>query len=443
MAQATADPTTRYETEFRALAEARKDEPAWLHGLREKAFAKFQHAGFPIGDKRDEAWKYTDVKPIAQGDFRLPLNLTGADIDIGRLFPFDEGMIRLAFVDGHFAPHLSQGLGEEGLIAMPLTQALREHEDLVRDHFTKYAELEHDAFVPLNSAMQWDGAFIYAQQALQTPVHLAFITSDYPDPVVTFPRSLVVAAPLSELVFIETYVSLGERNHFTDAVCEIAVEDGAKVTHYRLLLENQQSYQVGHVRPYVGRDASYHSLVFEAGSGLGRLDLEVVMSEEGAHSQLHGLYVTAGSQHIDNLVSIDHTKPHGTSRLYYKGILDDQSSAAFGGTVFVRRGADKTDAHQEDKNLLLSNKAQVNSKPALEIYADDVKAGHGATAGAPTDDVIFYLQSRGLDFDTAMNFLVKGFAGEILDEVKIEALREYLEAITLRALPRFRSEVTV
>jgi Fe-S cluster assembly protein SufD len=237
-------------------------------------------------------------------------------------------------------------------------------------------------------------------------------------------------------------VSLGSRNHFTDPVNEIALGEGAKVTHYRLLLENTESYTIGHVRPCLGPNSTYRAVVYEAGSGLMRLDLEVLIEGEGAFADLKGLYVTRGTQHIDNLVSIDHAQPHGTSRLYFKGILDDKSRAVFGGTVFVREGADKTDAYQEDKNLLLSDKAEADSKPSLEIYADDVKCGHGATAGAVAEDAIFYLRSRGLDEQTASRLLIKGFASEVLDAVEIEPLRVFLEERTARALPRFAANGT-
>jgi Fe-S cluster assembly protein SufD len=265
-----------------------------------------------------------------------------------------------------------------------------------------------------------------------------FVTTEHDGPVVTYPRILLIAGKTSEVTLLETYISYGDQPHFTDSVTEIDLHEGARVRHARLLLESQASYQVAHVRPFLGRDSSFESIVFESGGGLARLDLETVICEPGANVDLRGLYITGGDQHMDNLVSIDHKAPHGTSRLYYKGILDGTSTAVFGGTVFVREGADKTDSHQEDKNLVLSEKAVVYSKPALEIYADDVKAGHGATAGAVADEALFYMQSRGIDADTAMQLLVQGFASEILDKVPVEPLKLWLEQRALQALPRFQ-----
>jgi Fe-S cluster assembly protein SufD len=439
MTQAVATAAS-YREHFEALAPGRRGEPGWLRQLREEAFSKFEEIGFPVGEKRDEAWKYTDVRPIAERDFRLPPAPTVVP-DVAHLIPDDGGALRMVFIDGYFSPECSSELQAEGVTVARLTDAVRDHEEIVRNHIARFAELGHDSFVPLNFAFHRDGAFIRATGVAARPVHAVFIATGQVDGIVTYPRVLLTAAEHAEVTFIETYLSAGEGNHFTDSVTEVEVHAGAKVRHVRLLLENQASYQVAHVRPFIGRDASFESAVIEAGGGLSRLDLESVLCEEGANATLHGLYITAGDQHIDNLVSIDHERPHGTSRLYYKGILDERSTAVFGGTVFVRKGADKTDAHQEDKNLILSEDAQVHSKPALEIEADDVKAGHGATAGAITGDALFYLQSRGIDEQTAMQLLVRGFASEIIDKVPVDELRHWLEQRVMQALPRFRTVV--
>jgi len=233
---------------------------------------------------------------------------------------------------------------------------------------------------------------------------------------------------------IETYLTLNGVN-FNNAITEIALEDGAQAEHYRILLD-RGAYHVGVTRVRQARDSRFRSTAFSTGPTLARNDFSVLMDGPGADCRLRGLYVASGRQHIDNYLTIDHAQPHSTSRLYYKGILDERARAVFGGTVFVRPGAIKTDAHQEDKNLLLSAEAEVDSKPSLEIYADDVKCGHGATAGAVAEEALFYMQSRGLDLEAAQEFLVKGFASEILDGV-MEPLREYLQKATTAALPRF------
>jgi Fe-S cluster assembly protein SufD len=423
----------QYEADFRKLQEARSADPDWLKQLRNAAFARFREIGFPVARKGNEAWKYTDVRPIAAETFAYDAGAS-ASVDASQLFPFDDGMARVAFVDGRFSPELSTPL-PDGLVAMSLAQAYAEHGDDVRRHLGQHAPYAEEGFTALNTAFLADGAFVLADGAVRTPLHLVYVTTER---VVTHPRTLIVGRPTSELTIIESYISATGGAHFTNAVTEVALEEGAQVTHQRLLLENHEAYHIASTRVRQSRDSVYRSLVYETGGGLVRNDLTVLLDAEGAEAYLKGLYVTSGKQHIDNNINIEHAKPHGYSRLYYKGILDEQSRAVFGGLVLVRPGADKTDAHQEDKNLILSHEAEVDSKPALEIYADDVKAGHGATAGAIAEEALFYMQSRGIDSEKAMLFLVRGFVSEILDSVTIEPLRQWLEERTTQALPRFR-----
>jgi Fe-S cluster assembly protein SufD len=429
----------RYAADFERL---RHGGPDWLREMRSSAFERFRELGFPVARRGNEAWKYTDARPFAAEVFEYsqpqPTRRT-AGVRLNQILPFDEGFARIAVIDGQFAPEFSTGLDFHGLEAMSLAEAIDKQPQIVRPHLGSHARWNDDAFTALNTAFVHDGVFIHSREPIEQPVHVVYVTTGN-ESVVTHPRTLVIAAPLSQITFIETYLSIGDRRHFTNGVTEIAIGEGASVTHHRLLLENHEAFHVGATRADLGRDSSYSALSYITGGGLVRHDLGVLLGQPGGSATINGLYVTSGDQHVDNMINIDHAAPHTTSRLYYKGILDDRSRAVFGGTVFVRKGADKTDAHQEDKNLLLSHEAEVDSKPALEIYADDVKAGHGATAGAIADEALFYMRSRGLDEDTAMQFLVRGFAAEIIDSVTIDPLREWLEEQTLRALPRFRRE---
>jgi Fe-S cluster assembly protein SufD len=266
-------------------------------------------------------------------------------------------------------------------------------------------------------------------------VRISYITTDGTEPKVTYPRTLIVAGANTDITVVESYSGPKDRLYFTNAVTEISVGEGARIDHYRLLLEGDKSFHVGTNRVKQERDSSFSSASFTLGTTLARNDLEVLLDGPGAYCSLNGLYLTADNQHIDNLISIDHAKPHCTSRLNYKGILDGKSKAVFGGEVMVRRDAQKSDAEQTDKNLILSTQAEVDSKPSLMIFADDVKCNHGATAGHIDADTLFYLRSRGLDLDAASRMLVHAFASEIIDKVTPEPLREHLNTIFSAAIP--------
>ncbi len=431
----------RYIADFEAIdREAAASQPDWLWGLRRDAVTHFDRVGLPTARKGNEPWKYTNVGPIAATEFALaaPPARRLTSQEVAEVAPWCTVWKELVFVNGRYSPELSSS-DFDGVVALNLEAALSSHGDLVKEHLGRLAPYEYDGFTALNTAFLRDGAFVYVPERADIPVHLhvLYVTTAADGPIVSHPRTLIVSGRESRLTMIESYVSVQGGRYLNNAVTEIALADGAQLEHYRVLLD-QDAYHVGVTRVRQGRDSRFTSLAFASGPSIGRNDFSVLLDGTGAECHLRGLYVTSGDQHADNYLSIDHAQPHCTSRLHYRGILDDRSRAVFGGTVFVRPGAIKTDAHQEDKNLLLSAEAEVDSKPALEIYADDVKCGHGATAGAIAEDAVFYLQSRGLDADTAQAFLVKGFAAEILDEVTVEPLHAYLGDRVTDALPRFR-----
>jgi len=446
MTQAVATLDT-YISDFRAFQAALPPgEPGWLRELRERALSRFSELGFPTARRGNEPWKYTNVAPIAEGGFAYaagPAPSVAAD-DIRSGIVWEDGWHNLVFVNGRYSPALSTPASATGVRVGSLAEAVRAEEPIVRRHLTRLAEFQDSGFTALNTAFLRDGAFVYLPEGaeLATPVHLVFVSKGGAAPSVSHPRTLVIAGANSRATVIESYIGLGGTRYFTNAVTEIALEDGAQVDHYKLMLERPDAFHVGTTRVDQGRDSTYFSLSYAKGALIGRNDLRVTLDGPGGSSYLNGLYVTAGSQHLDNYINIDHAKPHCTSRLYYKGILDGESRAVFGGTVLVRPGAVKTDAYQEDKNLLLSETAEVDSKPSLEIYADDVKCGHGATAGTVTEDAIFYMRSRGLDLERASTLLIQGFASEITDRVRNAPLRAYLERLTLAALRGFKYGLT-
>lgn len=432
--------TTRfpqYATDYQALAST-SGEPAWLTQLREQAWTRFEHLGLPIIRRGNEKWKYTDVRPVANVAFEHPLGLE-PQVDSSQLqkaAPWDASWTNLVFVDGHYSPNISsQPTG--GVYVGSLAEAAQSHPELVQKHLAQQASFKDDGFVALNTAFLQDGAFVHvpAGQVLSAPVHLVFVTTGQVEPRVTYPRTLLLAGTNSQVTLVESYVSLADARFFTDAVTEIVLEDGANVSHYRLLLESTEAYHVGVSRVCQSQDSTFTSASFAKGAAIGRNDFQVLLDAPGASCTLNGLYLTTGTQHMDNYINIDHAKPNGTSRLLYKGILDGKSRAVFGGNVTVRQEAQKTDAQQTDKNLLLSLDAEVDSKPSLLIYADDVKCGHGATAGHIDDDTLFYMQSRGLDVETASQILIHAFASEIIDTVELTPLREYLDRLFMEAIP--------
>ncbi len=429
---------TTYDQYAQQYANTSGFGPEWLRQLRKKGFDNFARLGLPTARKGNEAWKYTNVARVARTEFSLPDGSQTTSLDEARgSAPWVDDWNTLVFLNGRFSPELST-LHETGSVVIASLSGLVESDGAVaRKHLGALAQVEDDGFTALNTAFIDDGALIHAPDSVKVerPIHLVFMSTDA-DGFVAHPRVLIVAGRDAEATVIESYVGLGYNTYLNNAVAEIVVEEGARVDHYRLMDESDESYHVGVARVHQKDGSSFSSRAFYKGVGLGRHDLYVHIGE-GCETDLSGLYITSGSQHMDNFINIDHARPNSTSRLYYKGILSGRSRAVFGGTVFVREGADKTDALQSDKNLLLSPDAEVDSKPALFIWADDVKCGHGATAGNVDEDTVFYMRSRGLDLETASRLLIFGFASEIIDAVAVPELHEYLERSFLEAIPRY------
>ncbi len=428
----------RYLTSFRGFESSLSPEgPEWLRRLRLDAFSRFSELGFPTARRGNEKWKYTNVTPIANASFGLPDAAAEPDLaELRQRVPWDDGWSRLVFIDGRYAAALSGGVAGNGARAGNLADAVGDDAGVIEGNLARHAAFDDDAFTALNTAFLRDGAFAHVPDggSLPSPLHLVFVSSGRAPSSVSYPRTLIVAGARSRLTVIESYVSLSPGRYFTDAVTEFVLGEGAQVEHYKLLLESERSFHVASGRVQQSPDSRFSSTFFARGAAIARNDIQVTLDGAGSSAYLNGLYITSGSQHVDNYINIDHAQPHTTSRLFYKGILDGSSNAVFGGRVLVRPGAQKSDAHQEDKNLILSAEAEVDSKPSLEIYADDVKCGHGATAGTIAEDALFYMRSRGLDLETATSFLIKGFASGILDTINLPSLRSFLDRLTSKAL---------
>jgi Fe-S cluster assembly protein SufD len=413
----------------------------WVVRLRESAFDRFEQLGFPT--TRDEEWKYTNVAPIAKLGFEPVSEPVTADAsDSFQLASFTNEESRksqLVFVNGSYRPDLSDRSDlQQGIVALDLAEAIGDerYSNLIRKHLAREADYNEDAFTALNTAFLDSGAFLFIPKGLHVtaPVHLLFVTDPGDLVPVSFPRILVVAEEQSSVTIIESYASASDTTYWTNAVVEIVVEDNARVEHYKLQHEGNEAFHTAKTIAGLGRNSVFDSTSITLGARLSRHDIKIRLDNEGAECHVDGLYIVAGGQHTDTHSLIDHLAPHCTSRQLYKGILDGKSRAVFNGKVFVHPGAQQTDAQQTNRNLLLSNDARVDTKPQLEIFADDVKCAHGATVGQLEDEELFYLISRGLHPELARNLLTFGFAEEVIDKIKIESIKAQLGEAVLNRL---------
>ena len=437
MTQAAVKPNT-YEADFQVARNERAVlGPGWLTDLCDEAWASFTQLGFPTARRGNEKWKYTNVAPIARTRFG-PSQQLAPELDALLDFEVDRSWTRLVFVDGRYSRTLSAVNGaDSGTLARNLGASAASGAPIVEQHLARQASYQDDGFTALNTAFLNDGAFVHVPggSVSSSPVHLVFLTTGRDLPRVSYPRTLIVVEANAELSVVETYAGPPNAEYFTNAVTEISVGAGARVEHYRVSLEGAQAFHVGSSRVSQDRDSVFSSGSFTTGAALARNDFQVSLDGPGGSTVLNGLYLTADNQHVDNLIGIDHAQPNTSSQLNYKGILDGKSKAVFGGQVLVRKDAQKVNAQQSDKNLLLSDQAEVDSKPSLLIYADDVKCGHGATAGHIDQDSLFYLKSRGLAPDVAGRMLIHAFAREIIESVSLEPLRDYLDRLFMQTIP--------
>jgi Fe-S cluster assembly protein SufD len=427
----------RYVSEFEALErQGTVATPGWLLPLRRAAIARFAARGFPT--TRDEDWRYTNLAPLGAAPFRpsstvAPVGLRPEALD---RFAFPGvGYPRLTFVDGRYSAKLSSAASlSGGGRAGSLAEAVVADADLVERHLARHAGWDANVFAALSTAFFQDGAFIVLppEARADVPIELLFVATT-PGALVQ-PRTLVVAGPHSRATVIERYVSLTSEAHFTNAVTEAAVGPGAVLDHYVLQEQGAEAFHVATLHATLARDGAFSSCAATFGARLARATITLELAGEGARGALGGLYVVGGRQHVDNHVTVDHAVPRGASEQLYKGVLDGHARAVFNGRIVVRRDAQKTDARQTNKHLLLSDAVEVDSKPQLEIFADDVKCTHGAAEGQLAPEALFYLRSRGLDEATARALLTYGFAREVIERVAIEPVRAYLERALMARL---------
>ena len=407
---------------------------AWFNELRAEAVDRVGVLTVPT--TRDEEWRFTDISPLTKLSFqpvRTAISLQAADIE---RFYLEEAATRLVFVDGVYAPQLSSPAKDGGVLVTNLSAAVTAHPAAIKPHLGRHTEFRNNIFAALNTAFLHDGALIAVPRnaSVAAPVHLLFIATQ--KEAASYPRCLLVAESGSAVTVIEDYVALQEEAYFTNAVTEIALADNARVNHVRVQRDSGQAFHIANCAVSLAHASRYQSVSVTLGARISRYDLNVLQAAEGAECAIDGLVLITDRQLADSHTCIDHAKPHGVSRQLHKCIVGGAAHAVFNGKIMVRPGAQRTDSSQSSRNLLLTGKAQVDTKPQLEIFADDVKCAHGATVGQLDSEEVFYLQSRGLSELAARNLLTYAFGAEIIDRIPIASLKHRLEQTVLEQTTR-------
>jgi Fe-S cluster assembly protein SufD len=406
----------------------------WLRSLRQKAFARFCQAGFPT--TRDEDWRFTNVSEIARAPFQLPSGdsqgLSASDIAPWRI---SGAACQLVFVNGRFSPRLSSvSRLPAGVEVDSLARKLALNPSALEPHLGRYLDISRDSFCALNTAFLEDGAYVNVARGvvLEAPIHLLFVSVDDGTAAMTHPRNLIIAADNSQAAVVEDYVSVsssGPAAALSNTATELVAGDNAVIAHYMLEREHERTFNISTLRIQQGRGANVATHSVLMGGALVRNNVHPVLAGEGGDCLINGLFIGGTTQHLDNYMLVEHVSPHCGSRQFYNGILDDRAHGVFHGRIVVHRDAQKTDAKQTNRNLLLSDSARIDTKPQLEIHADDVKCTHGATIGQIDEDALFYLRSRGLDQAAARSLLLLAFAGECVARMKEEPVRRHIERL--------------
>ena len=414
------------------------DALPWLTAHRQSAFDQFQDAGFPT--RRHENWKYTDVSSITSTDFIVANsehNLI-AEGDLDSILYGQENSHEIVFINGQFSSkHSNIGTLPDNVIVGSLREALHNTPDLLKTSLNRCIDSEHHIFAALNTALFNDGAFIYVPDniVIEEPVVLYFISSFSDNTLAMAPRNLIVMGKHAQANVIENFRGLEGIVSFTNSITEIEMAEGAMLEHYKVQQENSESFHIGGTHLKQHRNSRVESHSISLGGAVVRNDIVTDLADEGAEIILNGLYMGNGRQHVDNHTLVNHSKPNTQSEENYRGVLDGRAQGVFNGKVIVHKDAQNISAAQSNANLLLSDHAEIDTKPELEIYADDVKCSHGATIGQLDKNMLFYLRSRGLDEATAKSLLTFAFADEVIRQIKFAPIREQLEVNVGGLLP--------
>lgn len=424
--------TTYLNDQFALLRD--KDPEGPVAELRNKGFETFGKTGIPT--VKAEEWKYTNISSLFDREYQLNISseasLTTADVDAIRL-PGHEEANELVFLNGRFVPELSTiRSAAQQLTVSPLEVAAKgPHATLVLEHLGTSSQYTKDGIHALNTSFIQDGVFIYIakNQDLEHPVYLYHLHDARAQHILSQPRSLVYMAENSRLQLTETYKTWGTEASFTNEVLEIVLQQNAFLEYYKIQNDQQNASQAGTTFIHQIGKSYVHAATVSISGGLIRNNLNIILDAEGCESHLYGLYLLKGRSHIDNHTLVDNKKPNSFSNQLYKGIAADQATGVFSGRIIVQPDAQKTNAYQSNKNILLSDQATVNTKPQLEIFADDVKCSHGCTVGQLDEEALFYLRARGIPQATAEVLLLQAFAADVQQQVKAGPVREHLEKL--------------
>ncbi len=404
---------------------------------RSQALQNFESNGFPT--LRNEHWKYTDLRRIVNKSFSIDqetANVSKQNIDAVAFKDLD--CYQLVFVNGNYNAMLSSINNlPEGIIISDLKTAIDEHSELIESNMNLSNDERTVAFSTLNSSFLNQGCFIHIADniVLDKPINLLYASSTQDELVSSQPRNIIVYGNNAEATIIESYFGLDESSYFTNSVTELSLKQNSRCQHYKIQQESLNAYHVGSLKVSQHKDSKLDSHSISLGAALARNDIHSQLSEAGAEINMNGLYVTNKKQHVDNHTFVEHLVPHTFSNQIYRGVLDGHGRGVFNGKVIVHKDAQKIEAYQSNANLLLSDTSEVDTKPELEIYADDVKCSHGATVGQLDENMLFYLRSRAIDEETAKSLLTFAFAEEVIKEIKLQAIRERLESSVIGKLP--------
>ncbi len=400
--------------------------------FRNEAFALLNEVGLPA--VKNEEYKFTNLTKVFDKQIKVGLAgntnaITKNEIDSAKIPNLDA--YNLVFVNGQFSKEQSSNDLPKGIAIKQIVQAIEDQDANFLNSFGQITSQNTDAFLQMNTALVQDGAFITvdAKTVIDKPIALIYINDATQTGAYYNARNLIIVGKSSQIDFVEMFSSKGTEACLTNIVTEIAVEDNAHVHYYKIQNNHQNAYHVGTTQVRQTRSSVFSAYTFTLNGAMVRNNLNIAVDGEGCEAHMYGLYLVNGKTHVDNHTVVDHIKPHSYSNELYKGILEDTSKGVFNGKIFVRKEAQKTNAFQSNKNILLSDSSVVNTKPQLEIWADDVKCSHGCTTGQIDQDALFYLRARGLSKDSARAVLLYAFAIEVIEQVKLEPLKNYLEKI--------------